>query len=75
MLLAYVAGPCSFADLLTVDDHTCSTFHEAAMTRGVIEPDDWIDRCLDDADTVNMPHSLRRLFATILVFLEPSNPA
>ena len=75
LLLARVASPCSFADLLTADGHKCSTFHESALKHGIIEPDDWIDRCLDDTVAVQMPHALRRLFATILVFLEPSNPA
>ena len=75
LLLARVAGPCSFADLLTVDGHKCSTFHEAALKRGIVEPDDWIDRRLDYAVTVQLPHALRRLFGTILFFLVPSNPA
>ena len=31
LLLAHVVGPCSFNALLTVDNHLCSTFHEAAL--------------------------------------------
>ena len=75
LLFARVVCPCSFADLLTVEGHKFSKFHEAASKRGIIEPDDWIDQCLDETGTVQMPNALRRLFATILVFLEPSNPA
>lgn len=75
LLLASDVGTCSFADLLTSGSHKCSTFHEAALKHGLVEPNDWIDQCLDEAVTVKMPHALRRLFATILIFLEPSNPA
>ena len=53
LLLARVAGPCSFADLLTVDGHKCSTFHESALKCGIVEPDDWIDRCLDRSYCTN----------------------
>lgn len=73
MLLSSVVGPRSFSDLLTVN-HTCSTFHESALRRGLVELDDLIDKCLDEAVAVQMPHALRRLFATILGFLEPCNP-
>uniref|UniRef100_A0A453CJP7 DNA helicase Pif1-like 2B domain-containing protein n=1 Tax=Aegilops tauschii subsp. strangulata TaxID=200361 RepID=A0A453CJP7_AEGTS len=41
--------------------------------RGLIESDNTINECLDEAKVFHMPSSLRRLFATILVFCEPSN--
>jgi ATP-dependent DNA helicase PIF1 len=48
------------------------TFHEAAKKRGLIEEDNTLDECLTEATLCQMPSSLRRLFATILVFCEPS---
>ncbi|RCV17480.1 hypothetical protein SETIT_3G223300v2 [Setaria italica] len=41
--------------------------------RGLIEADNTIDDCMIEAELFRMPSSLRRLFATILVFCEPSN--
>ena len=55
-----------------VDGIVQPTFHEAAEKRGLIE-DNTLDDCLMEASMFQMPSSLRRLFATILVFCEPSN--
>ena len=49
------------------------TFREAAKRRGLIEEDNTLDDCLTEASMFQMPSSLRRLFATILVFCEPSD--
>lgn len=38
-----------------------------------MEEDNSLDECLSEAATYQMPSSLRRLFATILVFCEPSD--
>ena len=73
LLLTRVVRPCSLDDLLTVNNKLCSTFHESALKRGLVEPDDLIERCLDETIEVQMPHALRRLFATFLIFLEPIN--
>ena len=72
-MLTRVVRPCSLDDLLTVNNKLCSTFHESALKRGLVEPDDLIERCLDETIEVQMPHALRRLFATFLIFLEPIN--
>ena len=40
---------------------------------GLIEADDSLDECIAEATLYQMPSSLRRLFATILVFCEPSD--
>ena len=34
------------------------TFHEVALKRVIFKPDDWIDQCLYEAVTVQMPHAL-----------------
>ena len=52
----------------------CSTFHEVALQRGLDEPDDLIEWCLDKAIEVQMSHALQCLFATVLIFLELMNP-
>ena len=48
-----------------------SSFCEAIERRGLIEEDNTLDECLTEATLFQMPSSLRRLFATILVFCEP----
>jgi hypothetical protein len=49
------------------------TFRDAAEKMGLIEADNTIDECMTEAELFRMPSSLRRLFATILVFCEPSD--
>lgn len=73
-LLANVVGPSSFDDLLPIDNQLCTTFHEAALKLGLVDHDSLVTKCLDEAVEVQMPHALRRLFATVLIVLEPTNP-
>jgi hypothetical protein len=73
VLLNHVVGATSFKDLRTVDGFVCPSFREAAERRGLVEADNTIDECLTEAELFQMPSSLRRLFATILVFCEPSD--
>jgi len=73
VLLNHVAGATSFDHLKMVDGVVLATFREAAERRGLIEEDNTLDECLTEASTFQMPSSLRRLFATILVFCEPSD--
>ncbi|WVZ76629.1 hypothetical protein U9M48_024586 [Paspalum notatum var. saurae] len=67
------AGAISFEELRTVDGEIKPSFREAAERRGLIEVDNTLDDCLTEAETFQMPSSLRRLFATILVYCEASN--
>ncbi|XP_010686096.1 uncharacterized protein LOC104900380 [Beta vulgaris subsp. vulgaris] len=60
--------------LRTVDGHLCATFQEAALKLGLLEEDDSIIECMEEASGVEMPSALRRLFTTILIFCKPSNP-
>ncbi|XP_074299984.1 uncharacterized protein LOC141631180 [Silene latifolia] len=75
LLLAHVRGPKSFEDLKTVDGICCVSFQEAALKRGILKEDNAADMCMDEAVQVKMPNALRRLFATILIFSCPNNPA
>jgi len=73
VLLNHVAGATSFECLRTVDGKILPTFREAAERRGLIEEDNRLNESLTEATGWMMPYALRRLFATILVFCEPSD--
>ena len=73
VLLNNVAGATSYEHLRTVDGVILPSFREAAERRGLIEEDNTLDECLIEASFFQMPSSLRRLFATILVFYEPND--
>ncbi|KAK4411840.1 hypothetical protein Sango_0257000 [Sesamum angolense] len=72
ILLNHVRGPKSFDDLLTVNNLHYPTFKQAAEKRGFLEEDDSIRQCLIEARAVRMPSALRRLFATILLYCQPT---
>ncbi|KAL0381194.1 UNVERIFIED_CONTAM: hypothetical protein Sangu_0183700 [Sesamum angustifolium] len=72
LLLNHVTGPKSFDDLLTVDGIHYLTFKQAAEKHGLLEDDNSIRDCLVEARSFRMPSALRRLFATILLYCEPS---
>ncbi|XP_066375055.1 uncharacterized protein [Miscanthus floridulus] len=56
-----------------VDGMLLPSFCEATERRGLIEEDNTLDECLSEATFFQMLSSLRRLFATILVFYEPND--
>ncbi|KAK9690194.1 hypothetical protein RND81_09G110600 [Saponaria officinalis] len=74
LLLLHVRGPKSFEDLLTVDGYKCCTFQEVALKLRLLEEDDAVDMCLKEACEIQMPFALRRLFSTVLIFCQPSDP-
>ncbi|XP_020252361.1 uncharacterized protein LOC109829733 [Asparagus officinalis] len=73
LLLNHVSDLTSCEYLLTVDGIASKSFKEAAQKRGLLEADDSISDCLVEATTFQMPYALRRLFAIILVYFQPSN--
>ncbi|PWZ34171.1 hypothetical protein Zm00014a_031851 [Zea mays] len=75
LLLNHVTGATSYVDLRTVDGDTLPSFREAAQRRGLLEADNTIDECLNEAALYQMPSALQRLFATILVYYEPNDVA
>nr|XP_043639137.1 uncharacterized protein LOC122610210 [Erigeron canadensis] len=68
VLLMHVPGPQSFDDLYKANGVTYTTFRMSALERGLIENYDSLSQCLTEATVFQFPHSLRRLFATILIF-------
>ncbi|KAL3844193.1 hypothetical protein ACJIZ3_001596 [Penstemon smallii] len=68
LLLSSVRCPVSFGDLMTVACHKFSTFREAAVRRGLLQSDEYVDGCLAEASLYEMPYSLRVLFAMLLVY-------
>ncbi|KAM0879624.1 hypothetical protein ACQ4PT_034106 [Festuca glaucescens] len=73
VLLNHVTGATCYDDLKTVNGVLLGSFREAAERRGLIEGDNTLDDSLTESTLFEMPSSLRRLFATILVFCEPSD--
>ncbi|KAI7727414.1 hypothetical protein M8C21_025563, partial [Ambrosia artemisiifolia] len=73
LLLTSVRGPTSFEHLRTVNDVLHATFRKAAQELGLIENDDILSQCLEEASIFQFPNALRRLFATILIFCEPGD--
>ncbi|KAL0294955.1 UNVERIFIED_CONTAM: hypothetical protein Sradi_6859000 [Sesamum radiatum] len=73
LLLNHIKGSTSFQDLLTVNGVGYSSFKQAAQKRGLLESDQSIIECLNEAITFQMPHELRRLFAIILVYCAPTD--
>ncbi|XP_075515340.1 ATP-dependent DNA helicase PIF1-like [Primulina tabacum] len=74
LMLMHVRKPISFKDLRTVNEVIFTTFREAAQMLGLIENDNTADMCIAEAAAYLMPHALRQLFATVLVFCYPKNP-
>ncbi|XP_073059734.1 uncharacterized protein [Primulina eburnea] len=71
ILLNHVRGPTSFEDLMNVNGVTYSTFKESAQIRGLLQQDDYVKQCLEEARSVKMSSSFTRLFVSILVFCQP----
>ncbi|KAK3222064.1 hypothetical protein Dsin_009089 [Dipteronia sinensis] len=74
LLLNHIRGPKSFEDLKTVNGVKTSSFHESALLYGLLESDNSLEQCLQEASLYQMPYTLRRLFATILVYCKLNNP-
>ena len=71
IMLSHVRGATSYVHLRTLKGVTYPTFREACENIGLVETDDTLDNCMAEAATWQMPCSLRRLFATIMIFCEP----
>ncbi|XP_073137363.1 uncharacterized protein [Henckelia pumila] len=48
------------------------TFKEAAQMRGLLNHEDYLRQCLQEACSTRMPSSLRKLFVLIWVFCQPT---
>ncbi|XP_060962816.1 uncharacterized protein LOC115724117 isoform X1 [Cannabis sativa] len=74
ILLNHIKGPLSFEDIRTVHGVLAPTYRDAATMHGLLQRDSCLEDCLHEASLYQMPSSLRRLFATILVYCNPNNP-
>lgn len=74
MLLYEVRSPTSFCHLRVVNGFEHHTFKEACEARGLLQSDSEHDRCLNEAAFFKSAAALRRLFITIIIFNEPTNP-
>ncbi|XP_062093997.1 uncharacterized protein LOC133800034 [Humulus lupulus] len=74
LLLTHLKGPISFQDIRSIDGIVVPTFRDAATLHGLLQRDNNLEECLQEASLFQMPASLRRLFATILVYCNPTNP-
>ncbi|XP_073133484.1 uncharacterized protein [Henckelia pumila] len=72
ILLNHIRGPTFFEELMTINDIMCPTFKEAAERRRLLQHDDYVRQCMQEACSIKMPSSLRRLFVSILVFCQPT---
>jgi hypothetical protein len=50
------------------------TFKAACLARGLLQDDAEWDQCLSEAIGVQLPRSLRQLFASLLIFNNVTNP-
>jgi len=74
ILLAHVKGPTSFIDLLTINGYTCSSFQKVALKHEITAVDNVAELSLLENVDSQMSCTLRKLFASLLVFCEPPNP-
>ncbi len=79
VLLTHVAGATCFKDLIiTHQPHTPTivvhpTFKAACLARGLLQDDAEWDQCLSEAAGMQLPRSLRQLFASLLIFNNVTN--
>ncbi|XP_027120495.1 uncharacterized protein [Coffea arabica] len=73
LLLKHVKKPTLFHDLKVINGKIATSFREAAEFLGLLQADNSVEICLAEAVLYQMPSSLRHLFATILVYCNPSN--
>ena len=74
MLLNHIKGATSFDDLKIFNDIKVGSFRESARLYGLLDSDNTLEECLQEASVYQMPYTLRRLFATLLVYCRPANP-
>lgn len=70
-----VIGPTSYEDILIVDGICCYAFRKSAHESWLLHFDNCLVESMSKTMTYQMLHSLRRLFATLLVHCKPVNPS
>jgi hypothetical protein len=74
-LLTVVKGAVSYEDLRTYNGTVYHNFEESCRAQGLLEDDGEWRICLEEAAEMQTGTRLRHLFATLLLFCEPSGPA
>ena len=74
MMLLHCPGATSFEALRTLNGHEYPSFKDAARAMGLLEDDNELHHCLEEANLLQMPSQMRSLFATLLLFNCPSDP-
>ena len=74
LLLNHVWGATSFQDLPVVNGVKTSSFRNSALLHGLLDDDNNLDLCFEEASLYQMPYTLRHLFATLLVYCNVNNP-
>ena len=74
VLLIHVRGATSYEHLRTFNGITYNSYQEACFHRGYLIHDNEAYNCMNEAINDQMPSALRNLFATILIYNNPSNP-
>ncbi len=80
VLFTHVAGATCFEDLrTTLWPHTPTivvhpTFKATCLARGLLQDDAKWDQCLSEVAGVQLPRSLRQLFASLMIYNNVTNP-
>ena len=75
MLLTVVKGARGWSDLRTFNGIEHPTYKAACLARGLLEDDNKWNQCLTEAGEIQTGRQLHRLFATLLLFCLPTDPA
>ena len=74
MLLYFVPGATSFEELRSFNNNIM-TFKEACNAHNLLQDDTEWEKCLEEGAAIQTGRCLRQLFASILLFCEPTNIA
>ncbi|KAL6620651.1 hypothetical protein ACP70R_035790 [Stipagrostis hirtigluma subsp. patula] len=74
MLLHIVKGARNYSDLRTIAGHRYPTFQAACEALGLLGDDREWSHAMADAAHWALPHQLRQLFVTLLLFCQVTNP-
>ena len=74
MLLYHKPGATSFKHLKTIEGEEQPTFQAACNKLGLLDDDSEIDKAIQEASAMKFGNQLRDVFATILIWIRPSDP-
>ena len=74
LLLNNVTGATSFDDLYTFQGQRYGSFRLAALARGLLQNDHYLETTMEEANVHMSPHFLRKLFGILLATCQPADP-